>query len=59
MKNPNENGFVGHDKPAQTNTKTSHYFIAICEALGSPTGGMFTAMAVILVQVALSLRGVA
>jgi len=42
----------------KTQSKTSQYFIAIREALGSPTGAMVAAMAVILAQVVLNMPDV-
>ena len=47
-----------HDRPAKALTKYAADFIAVCAMLGSPTGGMFAAMAVILVQVVLNMPDV-
>ena len=49
---------VAAGQVANTQSKSSHYFIAVCAMLGSPTGGMVAALAVSLVQVVLNMPDV-
>ena len=48
----------GVGQVVKTQSKSSRYFIAVCAMLGSPTGGMVAALAVILMQVVLNMPDV-